>query len=418
MNKANLQPLKGFRDFYPEQMRFRNFLFGKMRKTSKLFGYEEYEGPTLEPIEIYTAKSDEELIKNQTFVLKDKNDKSLAMRPELTPTLARMVAAKQNELIFPLRWFSIGPRWRYEQPQKGRYREFWQWDIDLIGETSLKADAEIIAVACNFLKNLGLTPKEVVIKINNRRFLQEKLKAIKISSNKINPVYKAIDKKDKMTANDWENYLREIVGNEKQAKDLKSILEEKVFGNFQELSELFALLKKFGVEEYIEFDPTIVRGLDYYTGTVFEVRDKEGEFRTIIGGGRYDNLVGLFGDKKIPGVGFAAGDATLEEVLKKFSKMPKIENNNKILVTVFNESLFNDSLTVSQKLKEKKISNELYLNPDKLNKQIKYADKKGIKYVIILGPDEVKDKKVTIKDLTTGRQSTIALDKINQFFSF
>lgn len=417
MNKANLQPLKGFRDFYPEQMRFRNFLFGKMRETSKLFGYEEYEGPTLEPIEIYNAKSDEELIKNQTFVLKDKNDKSLAMRPELTPTLARMVAAKQNELIFPLRWFSIGPRWRYEQPQKGRSREFWQWDIDLIGETSLKADAEIIVVACNFLKNLGLTPKEVVIKINNRRFLQEKLKAIKISSNKINLVYKAIDKKDKMTTNDWENYLREIVGNEKQAKDLKLILEEKVFGNFQELAELFALLKKFGVEEYIEFDPTIVRGLNYYTGTVFEVRDKEGEFRTIIGGGRYDNLVGLFGDKKIPGVGFAAGDVTLEEVLKKFSKMPKIENNNKILVTVFDESLFNNSLTVSQKLKEKGVSNELYLNPDKLDKQFKYADKKGIKYVVIIGPDEVKNKTVTIKDLTTGRQSTVALDKIDQFFS-
>lgn len=417
MNKANLQPLKGFRDFYPEQMRFRNFLFGKMRETSKLFGYEEYEGPTLEPIEIYNAKSDEELIKNQTFVLKDKNDKSLAMRPELTPTLARMVAAKQNELIFPLRWFSIGPRWRYEQPQKGRSREFWQWDIDLIGETSLKADAEIIVVACNFLKNLGLTPKEVVIKINNRRFLQEKLKAIKISSNKINLVYKAIDKKDKMTTNDWENYLREIVGNEKQAKDLKLILEEKVFGNFQELAELFALLKKFGVEEYIEFDPTIVRGLNYYTGTVFEVRDKEGEFRTIIGGGRYDNLVGLFGDKKIPGVGFAAGDVTLEEVLKKFSKMPKIENNNKILVTVFDESLFNNSLTVSQKLKEKGVSNELYLNPDKFDKQFKYADKKGIKYVVIIGPDEVKNKTVTIKDLTTGRQSTVALDKIDQFFS-
>ena len=418
MNKIDLKPLKGFRDFYPEQMRFRNFLFGKMRETSKLFGYEEYEGPTLEPIEIYTAKSDEELIKNQTFILKDKNDKSLAMRPELTPTLARMVAAKQNELVFPLRWFSIGPRWRYEQPQKGRFREFWQWDIDLIGETSLKADAEIIAVACNFLKNLGLTPKEVVIKINNRRFLQEKIKAIKISSDKINPVYKAIDKKDKMTTNEWENYLREIVGSKKQTKDLKSILEEKAFGNFQELTELFALLKKFGVEEYVEFDPTIIRGLDYYTGTVFEVRDKEGKFRAILGGGRYDNLVGLFGDKKIPGVGFAAGDATLEEVLKKFNKTSKIENNNKILVTVFNESLTEKSFELSQKLRTAGIANELYLTPEKIEKQLKYADKKGVKYVVIIGPDEDKNKTVTIKDLSTGRQSTIALDKINQFFGF
>ena len=416
MKKANLQPLKGFRDFYPEQMRFRNFLFGQMRQVSQLFGYEEYEGPTLEPIDIYTAKTDEELVKNQTFTLKDKNGNLLAMRPELTPTLARMVAAKQNELNFPLRWFSIGPRWRYEQPQKGRQREFWQWDLDLIGEDSLKADIEVINIAAELLKSLGLTSSQVVIKINNRRFLEKELEKAGLKEEKIKLVYKIIDKKDKMKVDEWEKYLDENV-NQETAEKIKSILSKKDFGDFPELVELFAELKKTEVADYFEFDPTIVRGLDYYTGTVFEVRDVDGEFRTIIGGGRYDNLVSLFGGEKIAGVGFAAGDAVLEEVLKKFGLYPDLKENKKVLVTVFDETLMEKSAEISQKLRANGIANELYLTPDKLDKQIKYADKKGIRYVIILGPDEIKKEEVTIKDLSTGRQSSIALNKINEFFS-
>lgn len=416
MKKANLQPLKGFRDFYPEQMRFRNFLFGQMRQVSQLFGYEEYEGPTLEPIDIYTAKTDEELVKNKTFTLKDKNGNLLAMRPELTPTLARMVAAKQNELNFPLRWFSIGPRWRYEQPQKGRQREFWQWDLDLIGEDSLKADIEVINIAAELLKSLGLTSSQVVIKINNRRFLEKELEKAGLKEEKIKLVYKIIDKKDKMKVDEWEKYLDENV-NQETAEKIKSILSKKDFGDFPELVELFAELKKTEVADYFEFDPTIVRGLDYYTGTVFEVRDVDGEFRTIIGGGRYDNLVSLFGGEKIAGVGFAAGDAVLEEVLKKFGLYPDLKENKKVLVTVFDETLMEKSAEISQKLRANGIANELYLTPDKLDKQIKYADKKGIRYVIILGPDEIKKEEVTIKDLSTGRQSSIALNKINEFFS-
>jgi histidyl-tRNA synthetase len=416
MNKANLQPLKGFRDFYPEQMRFRNFLFGKMSEISQLFGYEEYEGPTLEPLKIYTAKTDEELVKNQTFTLKDKNDKTLAMRPELTPTLARMVASKQNELTFPLRWFSIGPRWRYEQPQKGRLREFWQWDLDLIGEDSLKADAETITVGVELLKSLGLTSKQVIIKINNRLFLEEQLKEIGIPAEKINLVYKIIDKKEKMDKSEWERYLKENIGQE-PAEKIQSILNKKDFSDFPQLTELFALLKKGGINEYVEFDPTIVRGLDYYTGTVFEARDVDGEFRTIIGGGRYDNLVSLFGDQKITGVGFAAGDAVLEEVLKKFNLLPDLKENKKVLVTVFDKSLADKSFELSQKLRISGIANEIYLKSEKIDKQMKYADKKGIRYVIILGSDEVKKNEVTIKDLSTGNQSSVAFSKLSTMLS-
>jgi len=417
MNKMNLQPLKGFRDFYPEQMNFRNWLFEQMSQTAKLFGYQQYEGPTLEPVDLYVAKSDEELVNKQTFILKDKNDKSLAMRPELTPTLARMVASKQNELVFPLRWFAIGPRWRYEQPQKGRFREFWQWDIDLIGEESLQADAEVIAVGCNLLKKIGLTPKEVTVKINNRRFLQEKLSDIKISSEKIKALFKVIDRKDKLETKDWEKYLQEVVGNEKQEKEIIALLENKNFGDFPELVELFNLLKELGVEEYVEFDPLIVRGLDYYTGTVFEARDKDGEFRTIFGGGRYDNLLSLFGGQKITGVGFAAGDAIIEEVLKKFNKLPKLKNDNEVLVTIFSSEFLEKSFKTAELLRSNKINTAIYPNKDiKLEKQLKYADKKGLRFVVIVGPDEVKNETLTIKDLSTGSQRTISLKEIDNFF--
>ncbi len=419
MNKINLQPLKGFRDFYPEQMNFRNWLFGQMSQTAKLFGYQQYEGPTLEPVDLYVAKSDEELVNKQTFILKDKNDKNLAMRPELTPTLARMVASKQKELAFPLRWFAIGPRWRYEQPQKGRFREFWQWDVDLIGEESLQADAEVIALGCNLLKKIGLSPKEVTVKINNRRFLQEKLSEIKISPEKIKPLFKVIDRKDKLETKDWEKYLQEVVGDEKQEKEIIVLLENKSFGNFPELVELFTMLKKFGVEEYVEFDPLIVRGLDYYTGTIFEARDKDGEFRAIFGGGRYDDLLALFGGQKITGVGFAAGDAILEEVFKKFNKLPKLENNNEVLVTVFSSEFWEKSLEIASLLRENKINTAIYPNKDiKLEKQLKYADKKGLRFVVIVGPDEVKNETLTIKDLLNRSQTSIGLNQINELVSF
>jgi len=413
MNKANLQPLKGFRDFYPEQMRFRNFLFGKMREISKLFGYEEYEGPTLEPLELYAAKSGEELVKNQTFVLKDKNNNNLAMRPELTPTLARMVAGKQNELVFPLRWFSIGPRWRYEQPQKGRFREFWQWDLDIIGLEKETADAEVITVACEFLKSLGLSPKEVRMKINNRQFLQRELEKVKINADKIPLIYKAIDKKDKMKGKDWEKYIKDVVNNQEQEKKIRYILENKNIP--QELENLFYLLEKFGVGRYIEFDPTIVRGLDYYTGTVFEARDADGKFRTIIGGGRYDNLVGLFGDKKIPGVGFATGDAVLYEVLKKFNKIKEVKDKATVMVAALSPNLFDIAYQIAALLRKDKFNAEVYFEENKLEKQLKYADRKKIPFVIIVGPDEAKKNQFLVKNLLSGEQKAFYMEEFGSF---
>ncbi len=420
MTKPNLQPPKGFRDFYPEKMAIRNWLIKKMEEVSQRYGYQQYEGPSLEPLSLYAAKSGKELVEKQTFVLKDKGGKILALRPELTPTLARMVTNKSKELIFPLRWFSVGPRWRYEKPQKGRFREFLQWDIDFIGSNNLKADAEIIAIGVEFLKSVGLSSKEVVIKISSRQFLEKELKNLNIPVKKMNDLFKIIDKKDKMRDKDWQEYLKDIGLNSKQIKALLKILQEKDFSKSADLKELFANLQNYGIKDYVEFDPTIVRGLDYYTGIVFEACDRQKEFRSILGGGRYDNLLEIIGgQKEVSGVGFAAGDAVILELLEKLKKTPQdLTNNAQVLVTLFDESLFKESLNICQRLQKAGFKTELYLQADKLDKQLKYADKKNIPLVIILGPNEIKKKEVTVKNLLTRQQKTISLDKIEQLGDF
>ncbi|MFZ5366261.1 MAG: histidine--tRNA ligase [Patescibacteria group bacterium] len=416
MRKLKFQSVKGTRDFYPDQMAFRNFLFGKMREVSKKFGYQEYEGPILEPLELYAAKSGEELVKKQTFVLTDRGGRKLALRPELTPTLARMVAQKQGELPKPIRWFSIGPRFRYEQPQKGRLREFYQWDIDILGSEAPEADAEIIAIAAEFLKSLGLTPKEVKIKVNDRSLMEQKLSFIEIPKEKIQEVFRAIDKKEKMAEKDWQDWLSEIDLNPLQIKDLEGILKDKDFSRESEkLTRIFSTLSDLGVAEYVEFDPNIVRGLDYYTGVVFEARDTKGKFRAILGGGRYDNLVEVVGGQRLPGVGFAAGDVVIEEVLKEYKKIPDVTSlPTKVLVTVFDESLFRKSLEVATLLRRSNIETELYLEPASLDKQFKYASQQNIPYVIILGPEEEKSGTVTIKNMKTGEQKRVPINKISE----
>jgi len=418
MVKTKFQPPKGFRDFYPEELAARKWLFEKMREVARRFGYQEYEGPCLEPLALYAAKSGEELVRQQTFILTDRGGEKLALRPELTPTLARMVAQKQSDLPKPIRWFSIGPRWRYEKPQKGRTREFYQWDVDLLGVESPEADAEIIAVAAEFLKAVGLTPKEVVIKINNRRLMEQKLDLIEIPRRLIPQVFRAVDKKEKMSPQKWEEWLKEIGLTNLQIKDLKGILKDKDFADESpQLTQIFSTLSDLGVAEFVEFDPEIVRGLDYYTGTVFEARDRKGEFRAILGGGRYDNLVEVVGGPRIPGVGFAAGDKVIEEVLKKFGKWPILNPvPTRVLVTIFDESMYRNSLEIACQLRQAGVETELYLTPEKLDKQLKYADRQKIRWAIIIGPEEAQKKQLTIKDLQTKSQKTIPQENLLKEF--
>lgn len=408
MTKEDLKPIKGFRDFYPQQWAIKNWLFTKMRQTARLFGFQEYEGPTLEKLSLYQVKSGE-LAKQQAFTLQDKKGRKLALRPELTPTLARLVSRKKEHLTFPLRWFSIGKRWRYEKPQKGRCREFFQWDVDLVGPRSPEADAEVIAVACKFFEEIGLSEKEIVIKINSRKLMEGKLDLIEIPKTKIPAVFRAIDKKEKMRATRWREHLREIGLDSLQIRDLEGILKDEDFsGESEELTAIFATLADFGFERFIKFDPKIVRGLDYYTGVVFEAWERKGELRAILGGGRYDNLLEAVGGPPLSGVGFAAGDLILEEILRKYNKLPAISPlPTKILVTVFSEELYRSSLEIVRLLRNWGIPSEFYFGPEKLEKQLKYANRKGIPFVLILGPKELEKKVILLRNMKTGEQKNI-----------
>ncbi len=384
-----------------------------MRKVSEKFGFEEYDGPILEPVELYLGKSSEELIKKQTFLLNDRGGKTLALRPELTPTLARMVASKSNQLTFPIRWYSIGERFRYEQPQKGRTREFYQWDVDLLGIDSPEADAEVIALAINFFKELGFTAKEIVVKINSRKLMDFKFSLMNLAGEKKKDVLKAIDRKDKMRQEEWLSYLRNIGLNDLQIKDLEKILQDTDYRiESPELTEVFSTLADLGVSDFIEYDPSIVRGLDYYTGTVFEVRDRKGNFRAILGGGRYGNLIENLGGAKISGVGFAAGDVLLELLLKEYGKISKeTKHLTLVLVSVFSQAQYRASLKIAHLLRDSGFNIEFYLSADRLDKQLKYADKKGIPYVVIIGPDEEKMGKITVKDMVKKTQEAMTIEE-------
>src|SRR5512135_422742 len=304
--KTTIRPIKGTRDFYPEEMAFRTWLYKQMETASQRFGYQEYEAPILETLDLYAAKSGEELVKEQSFVFTDRGGDTIALRPELTPSLARMVAQKQRELIKPIRWWSFGPFWRYERPQKGRTREFFQWNIDLIGADSAYADAELIAVLAEFFRSVGLTSEQVVIKFNNRKLMEEQITRIGFQQDQISDVYKLIDKLDKLSAGNWATYGAETLKlNPGQIEQLSGLLGNRdLWQQSAELVQLVAALKDFGVSDYIEYDPAIIRGLAYYTGVVFEAKERRGNYRSICGGGRYDNLVGDVGGEPLGGTGF------------------------------------------------------------------------------------------------------------------
>ncbi len=408
-----IQAVKGTRDFYPPQLAFRNWLAEKMRAASMLFGYQEWDGPILEPFELYAAKSGDELVNEQAFVMEDRGGRKIVLRPELTPSLARIVAAKQQELGKPIRWFSIGPMWRYEQPQRGRSREFWQWNIDLLGVDNAQSDAELIAIAITFLQSLGLDQNDFVVRINDRKWFEEKLVSFGIAKDKFPSILRAVDRADKMPKDKWDEYVTSTVGQAAKDKLADFLSSSPNSEEGENLAQVKSILKEMNLDMYLEVDPKVVRGLDYYTGTVFEIRDKGSKLRAIGGGGRYANLVEQVGGQPLAGIGFALGDLPIEELLREVNKYPEnIVNAPKVLVTVFNNETVDKSLGVANKLRKANIATELYLSTEEasLEKQLKYADQKAIPYAILLGPDEIKNNNITIKDLTKREQSSVPLD--------
>lgn len=345
----------------------------------------------------------------------DRGGDLITLRPELTPTLARMVAQRQKALVYPLRWWSWGPCWRYERPQKGRTREFFQWNIDIIGVDTAQADAEMVALAVVFLKTLGLAPNQVQILVNNRQLMDAELHALAVRPEKRSEVFRLIDKRDKMPAAQWQDFARFSGLTQEQVDGLVSLLgSQDLWRKSERLCATFAALESMGLKEYVHFAPHIIRGLDYYTGIVFETWDRDGEFRAVMGGGRYDNLVSDVGGDQLPAVGFAMGDVVATLLLQKFNCIPATlgQSPASVLVTIFDDQSVDASLKIAAALRQDGIKAALYPEATKLSRQFRYGDRMGMRLAVIQGPDERAADQVAVKNLTNGEQVSLPMAEL------
>ena len=420
--KLSMQPYKGTRDFYPQEMKLRNWFFGIIRKELENAAFDEYNGPMLESLELYAAKSGEEIANKQTYNFMDRGDRHLAIRPEMTPTVARMVAAKMGELSFPLKWFSIPNMYRYEATQRGRLREFWQLNVDIFGCNTYEADLEVITSAIRIMRAFGADEKMFTVRINNRRFFNDVVAAITgkdVEGSR--QVSKVIDRKNKVTRESYEKDLTALgLSLEQIAKidslytmsveDATALCPESV--GSQELLSLFEALRKMDLDKYCLFDFGIIRGLDYYTGTVFEVFDNAPENnRAMFGGGRYDNLVDLFvKNARISGVGYGMGDVTLENFLVTHKLVPETFGAPvKVLVTRFDDVPYEVYTSLVEDLRDAGIVSSMYLGQKKFGKQLEYAVKGEYSHAIIMGGDEYARGVVRLKNLNTREEKEVAL---------
>ena len=424
-----VQGYVGTRDFYPEEMRVRNWFFGKIRQTLESFGYEEMNGPVLEAFDVYAAKSGEELVGEQVYHFNDKGERHLAIRPEMTPTVARMIAARYEQLRFPVRWYSVANFMRYERPQKGRLREFYQVNVDLLGQSGLSADFEIVNAIVELMKAFGATKNDFKIRLNNRRLYNAVMKEIfGADDEKAKILSKAIDKKAKIPQEKYEAWLKESGLSDEMIQKLDEMFTlsleamcERVSdrGGANEILGLFGLLKKTGLSEVCVFDFSVVRGLDYYTGNVFEVYDESPENRrALFGGGRYDNLVGIFKNASVSGIGFGIGDVTFQSFLEIHKLMPaEIEQKQTILVCVFADVEYGRYLTIAERIRKAGMNAAVYLQAeDGLKKQLQYAEKNGYPAIVIVGSSEVESGKIVIKDMKMHRQEEIADADLEEMF--
>ena len=423
------QPYKGTRDFYPDDMRLRNWFFGKIRSALELASYEEYNGPMLESLDMYIAKSGEEIATKQTYNFADRGGRMVAIRPEMTPSVARIVAAKLGELNYPLKWFSIPNMYRYERPQHGRLREFWQLNVDIFGCDTYEADLDVIESAISVMRAFGADETMFKVRINNRRFFNDVIAAIcNTDAEGAKKVSKVVDRKGKVERESYEKDLFELGLNAEQIAKIDALYTMNVHEatalcpesvGSQELVSLFEMLERTGLDKYCVFDFGIIRGLDYYTGTVFEVFDEAPENnRAMFGGGRYDNLVGMFAkNAQISGVGYGMGDVTLEDFLRTHDLIPDIYKSGvKVLVTRFDDVPYEKYLELAQSLRELGVTASVYVGSKKFGKQIDYAVKGHYSHVLIMGASEAESGSVKIKDLETREENKLSLSELAGFF--
>jgi histidyl-tRNA synthetase len=421
------QPYKGARDFYPEDKRLQDYMFNVLRTTVEQFGYEEYDAPILESLDLYLAKTGEEIVNEQTYTFTDRGGRQVVIRPEMTPTVSRMVAARRQLLAYPLRWYSIPNLWRYERPQRGRLREHWQLNIDIFGVATTSAELEMIQIADQIYKALGAREDMYEIRINSRKFMDFVLREyIGLDEMAAHDTAKLIDKMHKLDEQAFITKLDEAVGDtarkhgatEKLLAVLRSTALETLPAAVRStnavalLRDVLMHLNALGISN-ARFDVTLMRGFDYYTDIIFEVFDNHPDNnRSMMGGGRYDGLVGLFGVAPIPTVGFGLGDATLANFLRLHNLLPEISTYTDIYAVLVGDVGILAQKPIMELRNEYGLNVAVDLSGRKIGDQLKIADKKGITFALIIGEEELAKKIFTLKNLKTGKEQALSLDQI------
>ncbi|MDP6856721.1 MAG: histidine--tRNA ligase [Candidatus Thalassarchaeaceae archaeon] len=409
---------RGTRDFYPEDMGLRNWLFEKFRAASIAHGFEEYDAPILEYEELYTRKQGEE-ITQQLFNFEDKGGRKMSLRPEMTPSLARMVMAQAKTLPLPIKWYSIPQCWRYERTQRGRGREHYQWNVDIWGSESTAADAELISIMVHFFKSVGLSSKNLEIRVSSRKVLEEVLGSLGIEGEGFTKTCIIIDKMDKLPSEVVVNQLSEIGLDIEAISTIQHVLGIRSLDELvqtmgeesdavAELSVLFQMMESYGLTDWVGFDASIVRGLAYYTGPVFEAHDRNGELRAICGGGRYDRLLSSLGGNDMPATGFGFGDMVIMELLNECGLLPDIASTCEDVVVALSEELRPAAMSVASKLRNKGRTVDLILDNKKLKWAFRHTERIGASRLVMIMPEEWKAGKIRIKDLKTGNEEDVS----------
>lgn len=407
------EPYKGVHDYYPEDWRRITSVFETIRKTLRSYGFEEYQASPLERAEIYESKTSEEIVSQQTYTFTDRGDRRVTLRPEMTPTLARMIAGKRRELAFPARWFSIGNRFRYERPQKGRSREFYQADIDIVGIKDARAEGEAVVMAYEVLKALGAQDADFLIRINSRSLINAAGAVLGFEPEQVTDYLSLIDRKDKMPAEEFETARAAFRANGYDPLELiEARTDESVNEELEKIEALLASFRERGMENVI-FDPTIARGFLYYTGLVFEVYDTNPENpRALLGGGRYDGLVAQYGVESLPAVGFAIGIETLMDFLTTHELLPKTAPAANVFIGTPNETDLGAAQNLAKELRAQGLNVLVNVSSKTLGDQIKEADKRGIPYFFAYGENEAKSGTMRLKELATGKEDAVSEDEL------
>jgi histidyl-tRNA synthetase len=416
--------LPGFRDFYPDEMAERNYILGVWRDVLRRYAFIEYDGPPLEPLDLYRKKSGGELV-GQIYSFLDRGEREVALRPEMTPTFARMVAAKANALRKPVRWFSVPQLFRQEKQQRGRLKEHFQLNADIVGESGVAADAELLAVALDVVRSFGLTHADVAARVSDRRLLDALLRSAGASDDSLAALYAVIDKRGREPASTSREKLVAAVGSADIADRVEAIFTchdvaalVRGYGDVPEAREHIERMRQYliyvsalGFGEWVQLDLSIVRGLAYYTGIVFELFDTAGELRAICGGGRYDTLLENLGGVDLPALGFGMGDVVLGDLLRTRKLIPKSVIRVDYWVASDDESLLEDVMIVAAQIRRRNRSAEYALHPQQLSRQLKAAAGIGARNAVLLKRDKFTSREVTVKDMDSGSERSLPLDE-------